>query len=129
MSHRLFVLSLSFVLLLTGCRSQAPAFLPVTSGDNVSVPTKAEQARKNVLGYVLSARLTNMPMDADWQMEAGQKTEHQYRFKNSDWHILVWLTDTDDGNQHVVILDPKGTACWAGYVKSDGTVVDTSYIR
>jgi hypothetical protein len=130
MDRRMFVLCISIVLLLASCRSQAPAFLPVTGGKNASAPVQVELARRNVLKYILaSSRLASLPQDVDWQMEVSEQSENEYHFRSGDWLIMVWLPSADGGTQRVVILNPIKKACWTGYVTAEGDVVDTHYTR
>jgi hypothetical protein len=130
MDRRLFVLCISIVLLLASCRSQAPAFLPVTGGKNATAPMQVELARRNVLKYILSSsRLASLPQDVDWQMEVSERSENEYHFRSGDWLIMIWLPNADGGTQRVVILNPIKKASWTGYVTAEGDVVDTHYTR
>ncbi len=130
MDQRLFALCLSAVLLLSGCKPQAPVFLPVTGGKAISAPAQIEMARKNVVHYVVSStRLASMPEDTDWQLDAQQPSDNQYSFHHGDWLIVILLTDNKNGNKQVVILNHPEKAAWTGYITPAGDVVDTYYIR
>jgi hypothetical protein len=118
------------LLLLAGCQSKAQAFVPVTGGDKSSLPEPVALTRANVLEYILaSARLANIPPVQEWQLDARQESENEYRFRSGDWLMLISFTETADGNQRVIILNKADHAAWTGYVTPNGRVVDTTYGR
>src|SRR5512139_1843046 len=130
MDHRLSVLCLSIVLFLTGCKSQTPAFLPITGGKEPFAPAQVEMARKNVVHYVISSsRLASMPQDADWQLDAQQASEKEYCFRSGDWMIVILQTDREDKTEQIIILNNAEKAVWTGYITPEGDVVDTYYTR
>ena len=130
MYHRLFALSFSVIFLFSACKPQAPAFLPVTGEENVSMPAQVEQVRIQVLAYVLdSSRLASLPPDAEWKLETGARSEDEYSFRSGDWRIRIWLPDRKYKHQRVIIFNEVDRASWIGYVTADGDVVDTNYAR
>lgn len=130
MDKRLFALYLVTVLLLSGCKPQAPAFLPVTGGKSVSAPIQVEMARKNALQYVVvSSRLSALPQDADWQLDTQQSSANEYCYRNGDWQVVILLKDSRDENQRVVILNQTNKSAWTGYITPAGDIVDTYYSR
>ncbi len=130
MYHRLFAVCVSLIVLLTACKPQAPTFVPVTGDKMVSAPAQVEQARSQVLKYVVSsARLTNLPQDADWQMEVSPRSEKEFHFRSGSWLIMIWEADAESGNERVIILNQLEKDGWTGYVTADGRVVDTHYVR
>ena len=129
MYPRLFVLCLPLIL-LSACKPQASHLVPVTGEMKVSAPAQVEMARNHVLNYVVSsARLANLPQNADWQVEISPRSENEYHFRNGNWLIMIWLADPDDGRQRVVILNQVDDDGWTGYITADGEVVDTYYAR
>lgn len=129
MYHRLFVLCLSLIL-LSACKSQASKLVPVTGEMKISAPAQVELARNHVLSYLVSsARLANLPRNADWQVEISPRSENEYHFRNGDWVIMIWMADSNDGRQQIVILNNVEDDAWTGYVTVDGEVVDTYYAR
>lgn len=125
---RLF--SLCAVLLLTGCQPQIQKLLPITGVEEVSLAAPAELARESVLQYILSSsRLETLPPSENWQVEAGEQAEGEYRFRSGDWLMLIRSADTGDAIQKVLIINPVEKASWTGYVTADGHVVDTAYGR
>jgi hypothetical protein len=130
MYRRLFALAIPVVLLISACKPQAPSFLPVTGASSVSAPAQVEQARTQVLAYVLdSARLVDLPTDADWKLEANEKSDDEYDYRSGDWLIMIWLPDSSYRHQRVIILNQVQHASWIGYVTPEGDVVDTTYAR
>jgi hypothetical protein len=130
MYHRLFVLCLSLGLLLSACKTQGSAYLPVTGEKSLAAPDQVEQARTSVLKYaVSSARLGSLPRDTEWELETSPGSEKEYRYHNGDWLLVIRLADTSDGNRWVMITNQVERAAWTGYVNADGDVVDTYYAR
>ncbi len=130
MYQRLFALCLSLILLLSACKPHLTSLVPVTSGRVASVPAKVELARDTCLKYVASsARLAALPLDENWQMEPNPVSDHEFQYHNGNWLIVIWLADTDEGNERVVILNRAKNTAWTGYVTANGSVVDTYYTR
>ena len=125
MNHRiiqLFSLCMPAILLFAGCAPKDKPFMPVTGAAMV------EQARKNVLEYVISSsRLATAPPSADWQLDQWEPLEGEYRFRSGDWLMVIWLANADQENQRVVIINKVESAYWCGHVQPDGHVVDNSY--
>ena len=127
---RLFTLCMTAILLLAGCASKEQPSIPVTGAEDASIPAMIEPARENVLEYIISSsRLTNAPPSAEWQLDKDEQLEGEYHFRSGDWLMVVWLADTDEKNQRVIISNKAENAFWCGYVRPDGHVVDTAYIR
>ena len=127
---RLFSLCLCAVLLLTGCQPQIQKLLPVTGVEEVSLAAPAELARESVLQYILSSsRLETLPPSENWQVETGEQTEGEYRFRSGDWLMLIRLAGAGETNQKVILFNQIQQASWTGYVTADGKVVDTAYGR
>lgn len=128
MNRRLSAVCLFLSLFLSACKPQVPSFVPVTGGKIISVPAQVEAVRSSVLKYVISSeRLATLPQDTGWQME--ERSEKEYCFRNGDWLIMIWLADSEDGNQRVIIFNEVEEAAWTGYINADGKVVDTYYAR
>ena len=125
MNHRiirLFSLCMPAILLFAGCAPKDKPFMPVTGAAMV------EQARKNVLEYVISSsRLATAPPSADWQLDNEEQRQGEFHFRSGDWLMVIWLADAD-GNQQVIISNNVEKAFWCGYVTPDGHVVDTAYM-
>ncbi len=133
MNHRflyLVSLCLSVTLLLAGCLPEGQSLIPITGAEKASVPASVGQARENVLAYLASSsRLAAAPPNADWQLDGGEPLDGEYRFRSGDWLMVVRLANNRDENQQIVIINKIEKAYWCGYVKPDGQVVDTVYIR
>ena len=130
MNHRIIypTLCLSALLLLTGCLPKDRSFVPVTGAEDAFIPALIEQARGNVLEYVISSsRLAAIPPSADWQLDQSEPVEGKYRFRSGDWLMVIWLANADEENQQVVIINKVESAYWCGHVQPDGHVVDTSH--
>ena len=124
----LFFRYMSAVLIVAGCQSRTQKLVPVTGAEEISLPTRAELVRNNVLDYLLaSSRLAGIPARADWQAETGSPTGGESRFRSGDWLMLIRAGE--DGKQEVLLLNDVEQVFWSGYLRPDGGVVDTAYGR
>lgn len=129
-TRSVFSLGIMIVLLLTACQPKAQKLLPVTGSKDISLAAPAELARDNVLGYILSSsRLANLPASTDWQLDAAEQAEGEYRFRSGDWLMLIRLAGEGETNQKVILFNQIQQASWTGYITPDGRVVDTAYGR
>lgn len=127
---RFLALCLPILLLFAGCQPADKSVIPVTGGESAPVPAQVEMARENILEYVISSsRLATAPPSADWQLDGGEQREGEYRFRSGDWLMVIWLVDSQEGKQRVIIVNKVEKASWCGYVEPDGHVVDTAYTR
>ena len=127
---RFLALCLPAVLLFAGCRSADQTLISATGAEDIPIPAMVEQARDKVLEYVISSsRLAAAPSGTDWQLDRGEHSEGEYRFRSGDWLMVIWLADAQEGNQRVVVINKAEKVSWCGYVEPDGHVVDTAYIR
>jgi len=130
MNHRmvcLMALCLSAVLLFTGCAMNNEALIPNT-GQESRIPTAVEEARGQVLEYVVSSSGLAAAMSGlEWQLDNRQYAG-EYRFHSGDWIMVIWRADADQENQRVVIFNKAERVQWCGYISPDGGVVDTSYM-
>lgn len=126
---RILTLCISVALLLASCQTKDQLVSPVT-GANAAIPTQIEQARVNILEYIISSsRLANIPPDTDWQLNGGESLKDEYHFLSGDWLMVIWDANTQDKTQRVVISNEIEKTFWCGYVAPDGHVVDTAYMR
>jgi hypothetical protein len=130
MNHRmecLITLCLSAVLLFTGCAMNNEALIPNT-GQESRIPTAVEEARGQVLEYVVSSSgLAAAVSGLEWQPD-NRQYEGVYRFRSGDWIMVIWSADADQESQRVVIFNKVENVQWCGYVSPEGVVVDTSYM-
>src|SRR5512139_2376811 len=92
---QLFALCLPAILLFAGCAPKDKTSIPVTGAED-AIPAQVEQARVNVLEYVISSsRLANIPPNTDWQFDNRKQLEGEYHFLSGDWLMIVRAADTD----------------------------------
>lgn len=117
------------LFLMGACQAETPALLPITGSNNKSsLPARVVLAHESVLEYVLDSRLTDIPSQADWQLQE-IRNENEYNFHSGDWLMVIRAPKDDTGHQWVVILNRVEKISWTGYMTADGRVVDTAYGR
>jgi hypothetical protein len=115
------------LLWLSGCAGTDQPFLPVTSGES-AVPAVVEAACGNVFEYVsTSSCLTIRPPKTGWVLEE-QQSKGEYHYRNGSWDMVIWFSDVHEENQRVVVFNKVERVYWGGYIRQDGTIVDTSYL-
>ena len=118
------------VLILTACQPKARTLLPVTGGQEVSLPAPAALARDSALEYILSSsRLAILPPGTDWEWVQGEHLSQEYHFRNGDWLMMVMLADGHDPRQRIILLNNVEKISWSGYITPEGRLVDTAYGR
>lgn len=124
----LIALIVSAMLLFTGCGGGDTLFTPITGEDEIAAPAAVEEARGHALDYVISSsRLAGIPSDLDWQLDVKQ-FEGQYRYSSGGWIMVIWSGETPEANNRIVIINTAENIYWCGYLKSDGDIVDTSFL-
>ena len=125
MEHRFrYLLSLCILgtLFLTGC-------IPFTGAED-SVPASVTQTQDSVLAYLTnSSRLAPAPPSVDWQLDSVEQRESEYHFHSGDWHMVIHLANSTHKDHQIVIINHAKNAYWCGYIKADGQVMDTAYLR
>jgi hypothetical protein len=133
MNHRLMFLvsiCIAVIVLIAGCLSESEASIPITGGLDASVPVMVGSARDTVLEYVTSStRLAAIPSGTEWQLDGGKPVEGEYRFRSSDWLMIVQMAENSDEDQQVMIINQIGGIYWCGCVHPDSTVMETSLLR